>query len=1028
MEFRVLGTVEVAGTDGPRPLHGRKELAVLAYLLAQAGRAVPADELVWAVWGEDAPPTAHKSLQVRVSRLRSDLGADGTRLARDGAGYRLVLEPGELDAERFAALVEDAGRRTGADAVETYDRALALVRGRPYADAGDLDALQAEIRRLDELRLTAVEGRLRALVALGQHATALPELERAVEGDPLHEGLASLQMLALYRAGRQAEALAAYRALARRLDELGLEPSGELRELERRMLVQDDTLAAPAVAPATNIRVPLTAFIGRDAELRAVRERLAAHRLVTLSGPGGVGKTRLGVEAARSLLADFPAGVWAVELAALRDAAHVPAAIAAAVGVAGSGLDPGASGGALAQLVDHLRARRVLLILDGCEHLVAAVAALAERLLGEAPALRILATSRQALGARGETMVDVDPLGGQDAATLFVDRAAAVQPGFVLDDATADAVGAICARLDGLPLALELAAARVRALPVREIAARLDDRFQLLASSLEGVVAWSYELLSNHERALFRRLSVCRSPFSLDAAEHIAAGTPLGEGQVAGTLAALVDRSMLRAGPDGFRMLETLRAFGLARLEEAGEAEAATVRHATHFARRSRVALRSLWAEGVDGALADLAGARFDLAAAADHALATERGDLALPLASALALLEYRVGDLDLGRRRLDAALALQTGPSADTFTALRLHAVMLLLEGRLRRGLEAAESAALIADELGDETERDRTRAVAGLALLLARDIPAAMDAFDGLEERFGARGEAWIAGFVAGWTGFVALMAGDLEEARARSHRAVEAFDRLGDLWGVLSASVNLGRAAISLGDYDEAQRAYERALAIAGDRIGDRIAPLLHDLGVVEVRRGALDRAAALWERCADAADRDVGTSGGWGLLTARGLRWYPLLAAGHLARLRGDQLEAGRRFEQALALLEDVERSARDPIGLDSAIAVTLLLRARIAEDAGHGVRAAHLARLGLERAERAGDRRLVARALDALAGGLSVDGDLDDAAEALARAEALRADAGGPLPPAEQGDVARVAARLRERAQPVSARP
>src|SRR3954447_8942398 len=254
MEFRVLGTVEVAGADGPRPVHGRKELAVLAYLLAHAGRPVPAHELVWAVWGEDAPPTAHKSLQVRVSRLRGDLGTEGGRLARDGAGYRLDLEPAELDAERFAWQVEQASQLSGTDAVETYDRALALVRGRPYADAGDLDALQAEIRRLDELRLTAVEGRLRALVALGQHATALPELERAVEGDPLHEGLASLQMLALYRAGRQAEALAAYRALARRLDELGLEPSGELRELERQMLLQDDALAAPAVASPTNIR------------------------------------------------------------------------------------------------------------------------------------------------------------------------------------------------------------------------------------------------------------------------------------------------------------------------------------------------------------------------------------------------------------------------------------------------------------------------------------------------------------------------------------------------------------------------------------------------------------------------------------------------------------------------------------------------------------------------------------------------------------------------------------------------------
>ncbi|TMM06097.1 MAG: AfsR/SARP family transcriptional regulator [Actinobacteria bacterium] len=239
MEFRVLGTVEVAGADGPRPLHGRKELAVLAYLLANAGRSVPADELVWAVWGEDAPPSAHKSLQVRLSRLRADLGGGAARIARDGAGYRLAVEPGELDAQRFERLVGEAAALAPAEAAEAYGRALALVRGRPYADVADLDALQSEIRRLEELRLAAVEGRLRALVELGRHGDALPELDRAVDAEPLHEGLAALQLLALYRAGRQADALAAYRALVRRLDDVGLEPSAELRELERRVLVQD---------------------------------------------------------------------------------------------------------------------------------------------------------------------------------------------------------------------------------------------------------------------------------------------------------------------------------------------------------------------------------------------------------------------------------------------------------------------------------------------------------------------------------------------------------------------------------------------------------------------------------------------------------------------------------------------------------------------------------------------------------------------------------------------------------------------
>ncbi|HEY3020194.1 MAG TPA: BTAD domain-containing putative transcriptional regulator, partial [Solirubrobacteraceae bacterium] len=1022
MEFRVLGTVQVAGADGPRPLHGRKELAVLAYLLAHAGRSVPADELVWAVWGEDAPPTAQKSLQVRLSRLRSDLGDAGERIARDGGGYRLAVAPGELDAQRFERLVGEAAGRPPAEAAEVYERALALVRGRPYADVADVDALQSEIRRLEELRLAAVEGRLRALLELGRHGDAVPELDRAIEAEPLHEGLAALQMLALYRAGRQADALAAYRALARRLDDMGLEPSPQLRDLERRVLVQDPELAAPAAPAAapTNLGARLTSFVGRGAELEAVRDRLADHRLVTLSGPGGVGKTSLATEAGRGLLGGFPGGVWGVELSALRNAGRVPAAIATAIGVAGGGLDPGGLAGALPLVVDHLRDRRALLILDNCEHLAAAVARLAEQLLRGAPALRILATSRQALGAAGEALLDVAPLEapdldaglaelrGSDAVRLFVDRARAARPDFRLDEATARPVAAICAGLDGLPLALELAAARVRALSVAEIAARLDDRFRLLASArsgtrartLEDVVAWSHDLLTEDERAGFRRLAIFRAAFTLADAERVAAGGTIDAADVADLLAALVERSMLRAGEDGYRMLHTLRAFGLERLDEAGERIEVADRHAAHFARRSRVAVGQLWTCGTDGVIADVHADRTDLAAAARHALRRGRADWALPLAGALGLLEYGVGEVEAARRRLDAALALQSGSPTDTLAAVRLHASMLLIEGRLRRGAEAVESAQLLAEQLGDEAEIDRTRAIAGLALLLARDAPAALRAFAGLEERSAARGERWVAGFVAGWTGFVSLLAGDLADARARAHRAVEGFAACGDLWGLLSASVNLGRAAMALGDYDEAARAYQRALAAAGDRIGDRVVPLLHDLGVVEVRRGALDRAADLWTRCAEAADRDLGTTGGWVLLTARGLRWYPLLAAGHLARMRGDSDEAARRYGEAQALLEDVERDPRDPIGLHGAMAITLLLRARLAEDAEHGEEATDLAREGLARAQRSGDRRLVARALDAVAAGLSLDGDAAEAAEALGRAEALRREAGG----------------------------
>ena len=308
--------------------------------------------------------------------------------------------------------------------------------------------------------------------------------------------------------------------------------------------------------------------------------------------------------------------------------------------------------------------------------------------------------------------------------------------------------------------------------------------------------------------------------------------------------------------------------------------------------------------------------------------------------------------------------------------------------------------------------------RAVVGLTLLLARDVAGAREAFDGLEERFVARGDWWILGFVSGWSAFLDVLDGDLRRAQVRSRRACDAFERSDDLWGFLSASVNLGRACMALGDYDEAATTYDRALAIAEPRIGDRIVPLLHDAGIAAVRRHDLGRARALWTRCAAAADRDLGRTGGWVLLTARGLRWYPLMAAGHLARMDGDLEAADQRYGQARTLLEGLERRARRPIGLPYSLAYTRLLQSRVAEDAGRPSAAREAARDGLRRAMASGDRRLTARGLDALAAALALSGEHAEAAELLGLAEAIREKAGGPLAAPEQGDVDRVAARVR----------
>src|SRR4051794_32911300 len=605
MEFRVLGTVEVGGADGPRDVRGRKELCVLAYLLVHAGRAVAADEIVTAVWGEDAPPSAGKSLQVRISHLRHDLQGEDAEIVRDGGGYRLAVDREQIDAHRFERLVAEAARRPPAEGLALYDRALGLIRGRPYADVADLDFATSEVRRLDELRRRALEGRMRALLDLGRHEEALPELERAARAEPLHEGLTVLHMPALYRAGRQVEALAAYRRLAAELAEMGLEPSDEARELEGRILRQDAALVAPpARQGTTNLGARLTSFVDRVDEVAAIRDRLGDHRLVTVCGPGGVGKTSIAAAAGRGLVERFGDGVWLADLAALEDARELPGAIGAAVGVASAGLEPGAEHRALDVVRDHLRDRAALLILDGCEHLAAATARLVADLLADAPDMRVLATSRQPLGVGGEAIVEVRPLPADAAMRLFVERAQSVRPDFSLSERTRGPVEAICVRLDGLPLALELAAARVRALPVGDIAARLDDdRFALL--DLAGVVEWSHGLLTADEQMLFRRLSVFQGTFMLAAAEAAAAGDGLARERVAELLAALVDRSMVAVDEsplEGYRLLQTLRAFGAEKLAEAGELEAVADRHPQHLAAPARVAAPPAWSAGPHGA------------------------------------------------------------------------------------------------------------------------------------------------------------------------------------------------------------------------------------------------------------------------------------------------------------------------------------------------------------------------------------------------------------------------------------------
>jgi DNA-binding SARP family transcriptional activator len=529
MRFGVLGPLMVWDADGvPVTIRGLKVRALLADLLLHEGRPVSADRLVDDLWGDDAPAQPSATLQVRVSQLRKALG-DRSLVAHRPAGYLLQVEADAVDARRFTELTRraQAAKDLGTRAALLAD-ALALWRGPAFADFADEEFARAAIARLEEQRLTAVEAHAEARLQLGEHALLAGELGDLVARHPLRERLRAVHLKALYRAGRQSEALESYADLRERLgEELGLDPGPELAEVQRAILAQDPDLA-PAVRRATNLPAPLTELIGRDEPVAAVAAQLGTHRLVTLCGSGGVGKTRLAVETAGRLVSAHADGVWLVELAAMPRSGEVAELVMAVMEIRDPGGEPLSASDRLARA---LRNRRMLLVLDNCEHVVEQVADLAEALLRAAPELRILATSREPLALPGEVVWNVPPLEHGSAVRLFAARAAAAQSDFRLDDTTAPAVSLLCRRLDGIPLALELAATRVRALGVDGLVDRLDDRFRLLATghrgapprqkTLTAMIDWSWELLTEQERLVLRRLAVHADGCVLEAAEAV---------------------------------------------------------------------------------------------------------------------------------------------------------------------------------------------------------------------------------------------------------------------------------------------------------------------------------------------------------------------------------------------------------------------------------------------------------------------------------------------------------------------------
>lgn len=629
MEFRLLGPFEVRIDASPQRIPGRGERAVLAILALSPGTVVATSTLIDALWSPTAlPGDPGNALQVRVSKLRRALGTLGAvdRIRREGAGYRLDIDADDVDAHRFTRLIASA-RRTGEaeQAVARYDQALALWRAEPLVDFAGEPWAGLEASRLTELRLAAVAERAERMLTLGRYEQVIADLEPIVAEVPTRERLVGQLMTGLFNAGRQAEALAVFHRTRRILaDDLGIDPSRDLRAVMEQILRQDPEITpAPATsrspwpdAPThastrTGRRgtLPLrsTSFVGRVAEVERIVGALGNARLVTLAGPGGAGKTTLGIEAARSVADNYEDGAVLVRLAPVSERALLAPAIADA-------LEVNIEGGTVTHrppdvLVGHLRDRNALLVLDTCEHLIEPVASLVETILDRCPDVRIIATSREALAVPGELQFPVAPLAvpslgtppdhvpGFAAAHLFLDRALATIPDLVIDAEALEAVATICQRLDGIPLALELAAARLASLSPAELADRVLDRFAVLTSgartadarqqTLRATVDWSHDLLTGTERLLLRRLAVFRGGWTLDAVERVVIGPGLPAPAVLDLLDRLIRQSLVSterlAGRTRYRMLETLRQYAAEKLDAAGERDALSLAHARYY-------------------------------------------------------------------------------------------------------------------------------------------------------------------------------------------------------------------------------------------------------------------------------------------------------------------------------------------------------------------------------------------------------------------------------------------------------------
>ncbi len=928
VQIGMLGSTEVRTDDGAlADVPGARLRGLLVALALAPGHVVPKATLVDWIWGENPPPGAANALQRLVSRLRKVL-PDGL-VEGQADGYRLTIEPDAVDAMRFERLLVQARGDSGPRRLRLLREALALWRGAALQDVGlqDSAAFDAAVTRLEGLRLTALEDRFEAETGLGHGAELVTELTDLVAAHPMRERLAAALMRALAAAGRNADALLVYQRTREALaDALGVDPAPELSALHVALLRGE--LGRREEERKTNLRAELTSFVGRDADVGVVRELIADHRLVTLIGPGGAGKTRLATETARSVLGDLPDGAWLVELAAISTDGDVAQAALTGLGLRDALL----SGPSNAELTDRLiaavREREALLILDNCEHVIEQAAAFAHRVLGECRRLRILATSREPLGITGEALWPVEPLAvpeadaspgeieSSPAVRLLRDRAGAVRKELTVDARTLATMVRVCRALDGMPLAIELAAATLRTMSVDQLARRLDDRFRLLTGgsrtalprhrTLRAVVDWSWDLLTGAERMVLRRLSVFAGGASLEAAERVCAASEFGQGapgqepapeQVLELLTALAEKSLLVTEGDGtprYRMLGTIREYAGLRLAEAGESDRARQAHLAYFIELTETADPHLRrAEQLEWA-AVLEAEHDNIVAAMRGAIAAGEAQAAMRLAASAGTYWWLGGYKTEGFELITAATKLP-GEVTDEVRAT-VYAIVVMFVSSGRGDEHQAEEWIRKAYEFSQRSQSRDPRL--GLVVPLERLLQGPEEFLSALEPVLDHE-DPWVRALARLHLGKMRIMLGQGgRDADAYLEMALTEFRAVGERFGISFALAELADRIATRGEFAGACEYYEQAVAVVTEigaiedviRMRSRQAQLYWLLGDEDASAAAIAEA----QRCADRVT--------WPDALAE-----LALSKAELARWRGDAGEAYEQLDVAAKVL-------------------------------------------------------------------------------------------------------------------------